>query len=72
MLAIIVVFTMIALFELPGLIRRKYWREIISFSLLLFFGFVLYTMRYYGVKFPSITRILIDLIQPMLPEWIYK
>lgn len=72
MLGIIAVFTMIAFFELPGLIRRKYWREVIAFSLLLFLGFVLYTLRHFGVKFPSITRILIDLIQPILPGWISK
>ena len=72
MLGIIAVFTMIVFFELPGLIRRKYWREVIAFSLLLILGFVLYTLRHFGVKFPSITRILIDLIQPILPSWISK
>ncbi len=63
---LVVVFGGVVLFEVPGLIRQEYWRELIVFSLFLSLGFTLYLLRIMGVEFPSITKVLIELIKPLL------
>lgn len=63
---LIVIFGGIILFEVPGLVRQGYWRELIVFSLFLLLGFTLYLLRIIGVEFPSITAILIKWIKPLL------
>lgn len=49
---LIAVFAGIVLFEVPDLIRKKYWRELVVFFLLLSFAFVLSLLQTIGVKIP--------------------
>ena len=50
---LIIVFIGIALFEIPGLIRKKYWRELTVFSIFLLLAFILSLLQAIGTKIPS-------------------
>ncbi|MDK2822481.1 MAG: hypothetical protein PWQ67_868 [Clostridia bacterium] len=50
---LIIAFIGIALFEVPGLIQRKYWRELIFFLILLLLAFILSFLQVIGIKIPS-------------------
>lgn len=52
-LALILIFTIIALFEFPGLVKKKEWRELITSSVLLAIGFMLSFLQVIGVKVPN-------------------
>jgi hypothetical protein len=47
------VFIGIALFEILGLIRKKYWRELIVFLLLLSSAFILSLLQPFDIKIPN-------------------
>ncbi len=53
MVLLIIAFIIIILFEVPPLIKKKYWRELIAFSLFLGFGFFLSLLLVLGVDIPS-------------------
>jgi hypothetical protein len=48
----------IALFQVPGLIRAKYWKELIAFSILLFIGFGLSLFMALGFDLPNISTLI--------------
>ena len=50
---LIFIFILIIFFDVPSLIRRKLWRELAAFSVLLTIGFVLSFLQVIGVKIPS-------------------
>lgn len=50
---LILTFLGIAILEVPGLVRRRLWRELVAFSVLLTIGFVLSFLQIIGVKVPS-------------------
>ena len=50
---LIFIFILIIFFEIPGLIRRKLWRELAAFSVFITIGFVLSFLQVIGVKIPS-------------------
>jgi hypothetical protein len=50
---LIIAFIGIALFEVPGLIQRKYWRELIFFLILLLLAFILSFFQVIGIQIPS-------------------
>lgn len=56
------VFALIAGLQVPGLVRKGYWRELVVFSILLGMGFVLSVLLAMGVELPyissGITRIV--------------
>jgi hypothetical protein len=52
---ITIVFTTIALFEIPGLIQKKYWPELVAFTTLLLLGFGLSLLLVFGVNLPYIS-----------------
>lgn len=52
-LLLIMTFVVIALLEVPDLIRQKYWRELTVFSFLFAAGFILALLLSFGVKIPS-------------------
>lgn len=56
----------IILLEVPGLIRQKYWRELVVFSLLLSFGFFVSLLHILGVPLPSSTKMITYLIRDVL------
>jgi len=50
---LIMVFIGIVFFEVPGLIRKKYWRELTVFSFFLLLAFILSLLQTIDVKIPS-------------------
>ncbi len=50
---IIIVFIGVILFEVPGLVRKKHWRELTVFSFFLLLGFIMALLLTIGVKIPS-------------------
>lgn len=63
---LILLTTGIFLFEAPRLIRKKYWRELVVFSLLLSFGFLLSLLHTLGVPLPSSAKMVAYLIRDVL------
>ncbi len=53
MFLLIMVFIGIVLFEVPGLIRKRYWRELIAFSLFLLLAFTMTILQAIGVEIPN-------------------
>jgi hypothetical protein len=50
---LILAFIGVAAIEVPGLIRKKYMRELVVFSLFLLSAFILAFLQVIGVKIPS-------------------
>ncbi|SHH77555.1 hypothetical protein [Clostridium grantii] len=50
---IIIVFICLAFFEIPGLIRKKYWRELIAFSCLSLITFTMTIIQSVSINIPS-------------------
>jgi len=53
---LILVFLAIIAFEVPGLIRKKMWRELAAFSVLLTIGMVLSFGQVLGYPMPNPTK----------------
>ncbi|AHF05812.1 hypothetical protein [Desulfitobacterium metallireducens] len=47
------IFAAIAYYEIPGLLRKKQWPELITSSVLLATGFILSFLQVIGVKVPN-------------------
>ncbi|NLZ52991.1 MAG: hypothetical protein GX892_07580 [Thermoanaerobacteraceae bacterium] len=60
---VIAIFIIIALLQVPGLIKQKLWRELTAFSVLLGIGFILSLLQVIGVKIPSPNQGIIYLIK---------
>jgi hypothetical protein len=56
---IIIAFAVIGSIEIPGLVRKKLWRELIVFSILLSLGFSLSVYWCWGLIYP-ISRTRLD------------
>ena len=54
-LLVIVLFGGILLFHIPGLIRKKYWPELIVSGILLLFGFMVSMLLALGVSLPFVS-----------------
>ena len=50
---LIMAFVGIILYEVPGLIRQKHWRELVAFSVFLSFAFLLTLLQTLKVSLPS-------------------
>lgn len=50
---LVVIFGGIVIFEVPGLIYRKYWRELVVFFIFLGFAFMISLLAVLGVPLPS-------------------
>lgn len=46
-------FAIICYIEIPQLIERKYWKELVIFSVLLLLAFVLIILYAMGIKLPN-------------------
>lgn len=55
---LIMAFTGMALVEVPGLIRKKYWRELIVFVFLMLVGFILSLLLTLGINLPTWSRVI--------------
>jgi len=67
--AVIIVYIMIALIQMPSLIRQKLWRELATFLVLLGIGFILSLLQVIGVRIPSPNQgilILAEIISDIL------
>ena len=50
---VLIGFALIAFFQIPGLVKKKEWRELVIFSIFLFVGFSLNLLMSFGIKLPS-------------------
>lgn len=55
---LVLLFSGIALYQVPALIRKKRWRELISSSIILVIGFALCLFQVIGIKLPNPSRII--------------
>jgi len=61
----IVLFIGIILFEVPGLVKRKMWRELAAFSVYLGIGMALTIPQALGVKLPNPNNAIEALFKPV-------
>ena len=59
---VLLAFILINAIELPILIKKKYKKEAVVFSVLMVFGFTLLMMMAIGIKLPSPTRGVIKIL----------
>ncbi|MEA4902969.1 hypothetical protein [Desulfitobacterium sp.] len=64
---LLLVFALIALLEIPKLIRKKEWPELITFSILLTIGFILSFLQVIGVELPNPNKGIEKLIKLLTP-----
>ena len=66
MIALLLIgFGLVALIQIPGLIRKQWWRELIVFTILWLSGLTLSVMLSLGVKFPEVTMIIGNIVSKM-------
>lgn len=53
---LITAFLGVTLFEAPGLIRKKYWRELITFIFFLSVAFILSILQIIDIKIPTLAK----------------
>lgn len=53
LILLVITFLGIILFEVPGLIQKRYWRELAAFSFFLLLAFVISLLQVLGVKIPN-------------------
>jgi len=58
-------FIIAALVEVPGLIIRKWWKELFWYSFFLISGFILSLLLMLGVKFPDISHIITKVVNAL-------
>jgi|LSQX01.3.fsa_nt_gb hypothetical protein len=66
---VIIAYVLICLFEVPSLIRDKYWRDLATFSVFLLSAFILSLLMAAGVKLPLIDPMLYKAFTPLF-EWL--
>lgn len=64
---LLLVFALIILLEIPGLVRKKEWPELITFSILLTIGFILSFLQVIGVEVPNPNKGIGNLIKLLTP-----
>ncbi|MDN5347469.1 MAG: hypothetical protein PWP65_1033 [Clostridia bacterium] len=62
---LILLFAGIILFEVPGLVKKKMWRELAAFLAYLLIGMALSIPQVLGVKLPNPTKAIEALIKPI-------
>jgi hypothetical protein len=50
---IAVAFAAIAGYEIPSMLHKKQWRELIAFSVLMLFGFTMSCLMIIGIRLPN-------------------
>ncbi|MEL7566948.1 MAG: hypothetical protein AAGU27_18980 [Dehalobacterium sp.] len=55
-------FIIAASLEVPGLIKRKWWKELFWYSFFLINGFILTLLLMLGVEFPDISHIITSVV----------
>ncbi|NPV71553.1 MAG: hypothetical protein HPY55_13090 [Firmicutes bacterium] len=62
---LIALFAGIVLFEVPGLVKKKMWRELAAFSIYLLIGMALSIPQALGVRLPNPTKAIEALFRPL-------
>jgi len=62
---LILMFTGIILLEVPGLVKKKMWRELAAFSVLLLIGMALIMPQAFGVVLPNPSEAVAALFRPL-------
>mgnify|MGYP000268292324 CR=1 FL=1 len=62
---VLLVFGIIALFEVPPLVKKKMWRELAAFSAYLALGLALSLPQALGLKVPNPTKAIEALFKPV-------
>ncbi len=65
-IVLIAVFTVIGLFEVPKILKKRLWRELLVFSFLLILGFTLSALIALDVPLPSPVKGIRSLMNPIL------
>jgi hypothetical protein len=65
-IVIVLVYAFVALVEVPGLIRKKYRRELAAFSFFMIAAFLLNSLQALGVKIPSPITGIVYIIKDVL------
>ncbi|GBF35204.1 hypothetical protein DCCM_4327 [Desulfocucumis palustris] len=66
---LVLVFLLIIFLEAPGLIKKKWWREMIAVSFFLLLGFALSLPQVLGFELPS-PNIVIEAIFKPISDWL--
>ncbi len=69
LLFLLFLFMLMAGLEVPQLIDRKYWKELIIYGVLLFSGFILCFILISDMPFPPIATLITDLLKLGL-QWL--
>lgn len=62
-------FLFIMAIEVPGLVKKKMWRELIAFAVFLWIGMSLSILQILGVELPSPIKFIEALYKPFA-EWL--
>ncbi|WP_422443645.1 hypothetical protein [Thermoanaerobacterium sp. DL9XJH110] len=62
---LLVLFAGIIMFEVPGLIKKKMWRELVAFTVYLLIGMALSIPQVMGLKLPNPNRAIEALFEPL-------
>jgi len=62
---LLIAFAMLALWQIPGLVRKRWWKELICFTGLWSMGLILSLMLSRGITLPPISTIINKLITGM-------
>lgn len=65
-LLVIIVYTLICLYEVPDLIREKHWRDLAGFTGFLSLALTLSLLLAAGVKLPLIIPAIYKVLTPLL------
>ncbi|MBF7082417.1 hypothetical protein IT084_05415 [Desulfallas sp. Bu1-1] len=68
---LVLVFLGIIWLEVPGLVRKKMWRELAAFAVFLLIGMALSIPQALGIELPNPNRPIEVLFKP-LAEWMQK
>jgi hypothetical protein len=59
MIALLLIgFAILALLQIPSLVRKRWWRELICFAVLWFMGLIFSVMVSLGITLPPISTII--------------
>lgn len=62
---LLILFTGIILFEVPGLVKKKMWRELAAYSVYMTVGMVLCILVVLGIEVPNPAKPLEALFKPL-------